>query len=435
MTKKNKKKEIRNLVILIILTLFIGMGSFVVYLSSSKQRFVTYNETSNVDYKVFLKKNEFYKEKYIEKNKGYVASLIDSISANFKYNLNFSKELSYNYSYRIAVEVDVNDDKNDSSIYHFTEDLVTKNSVSNQGDLSINDEINVKYGDYNNLINRFKEVYELRNVTSNLRLVLYVNIEDIENSQATMKDKKVSSLVIPLTESTVSVDIMDENITNNVKQIELIEDNNHVQLLTIGLMSFVISFILMGYLLVYVRKSRTAQMIYEKEIKSIMANYDSYIQRISGSYDVGTSQVLKIETFNDMLEIRDTLKQPILMLENEQKTGTFFIIPATNSIIYTYALRVKDIKAKMEGKEIPTYDITEIPHTDFKKKKKYTDEYIKDQITMTTAMPVVDEKNIIKSKNDEDLYDQLEKTSSFDLKEIRKAKKILEKESLKNKKD
>ena len=435
MTKKNKKKEIRNLVILIILTLFIGMGAFVVYLSSSKQRFVTYNETSNVDYKVFLKKNEFYKEKYIEKNKGYVASLIDSISANFKYNLNFSKELSYNYSYRIAVEVDVNDDKNDSSIYHFTEDLVTKNSVSNQGDLSINDEINVKYGDYNNLINRFKEVYELRNVTSNLRLVLYVNIEDIENSQATMKDKKVSSLVIPLTESTVSVDIMDENITNNVKQIELIEDNNHVQLLTIGLMSFVISFILMGYLLVYVRKSRTAQMIYEKEIKSIMANYDSYIQRISGSYDVGTSQVLKIETFNDMLEIRDTLKQPILMLENEQKTGTFFIIPATNSIIYTYALREKDIKAKMEGKEIPTYDITEIPHTDFKKKKKYTDEYIKDQITMTTAMPVVDEKNIIKSKNDEDLYDQLEKTSSFDLKEIRKAKKILEKESLKNKKD
>ena len=159
-------------------------------------------------------------------------------------------------------------------------------------------------------------------------------------------------------------------------------------------------------------------MIYEKEIKSIMSNYDSYIQKINGSYDIGTSQVLKIETFNDMLEIRDTLRQPILMLENEQKNGTFFIIPATNSIIYTYALRVVDIKAKIDGKEIPTYDITEIPHQDFKKKKKYTDEYIKDQITMTTAMKKVDADNVIKGNKDKDtnLYDQLEKTSSYKFK-------------------
>ena len=30
------------------------------------------------------------------------------------------------------------------------------------------------------------------------------------------------------------------------------------------------------------------------------------------------------------------------------------------------------------------------------KKKKYTNKYIKEQITMTTAMPTVDEKNIMK---------------------------------------
>ena len=421
MNKKDKKQEIKNLVILIVLSLIIGITFFVIYVTNSKQKYVTYNETSDVDYKVFLKKNDFYKESFLEKDKGYVASLIDSISTNFKYDLNFSKDLSYKYSYRIAVEVDVTDDKNDTNIYHFSEDLVTKKPISNKGNLSINDEINVKYGSYNNLISKFKDAYELRNVTSNLNLVLYVTVEDIEQSKATMKDKKVSSLVIPLTESTVSIDITDENITNTMKQIELVDENNYASIMTISLMSFIISFILIGYLIVYIRKSRTAQMIYEKEIKSILTNYDSYIQKINGSYDVGTSQVLKIETFNDMLEIRDTLKQPILMLENEYKTGTFFIIPATNSIIYTYALRVKDIKAKMEGKEIPTYDITEIPHTDFKKKKKYTNEYIKDQITMTTAMPVVDDRNIISNKNKENLYDQLEKTSSFDLREIRKA--------------
>ena len=189
------------------------------------------------------------------------------------------------------------------------------------------------------------------------------------------------------------------------------------------------------YLYIYITRTRTAKMIYDKEIKSIINNYDNYIQKINDSYDIGTSQVIKIESFSDMLEIRDTLKQPILMLENKEKDGTFFIIPATNSIIYTYALRVIDIKAKMDGKEVPTYDIMEIPHSEFKKQKKYTDKYIKEQITMTTALPAVDEKNIIKGNKDKekDLYDQLEMTRSFDIREIRKAAKEMKKENPKKK--
>ena len=246
----------------------------------------------------------------------------------------------------------------------------------------------------------------------------------------------MSSLSIPLTLNTVSIDIGNDIITNNNNQFEIIKTENNHWILVISIFFLVLSGIYILFLIRYIETTKTAQMVYEKEIKSILSNYDSYIQKISGTYDIGTSQVLKIESFNDMLEIRDTLKQPILMLENAAKDGSFFIIPATNSIIYTYALRVVDIKAKMDGKEIPTYDITEIPHADFMKKKKYTDKFIQEQITMTSAMPTVDEKNVIKGSKDKDndLYEQLEKTRSYDLKEIRKAKKELEKEEKRNQK-
>jgi hypothetical protein len=138
------------------------------------------------------------------------------------------------------------------------------------------------------------------------------------------------------------------------------------------------------------------------------------------------------------------------MLENETKDGTFFIIPATNSIIYTYSLRVVDIKAKMDNKEVPTYDITAIPQPDFEKNKKYTNDFIKEQITMTSAMPTVDESNIIKGSKepDKDLYEQLEKTRSFDIREIRrvaeekrkeekfeKKKEVIDKRAKKNRKN
>ena len=427
-----RNTEIKNLILMIVVTLIIGIISLVFYLTRDKNQFINYNENSEVDYKVYLKENEFYKEDYLGKDKGYIASLIESVSSNFKYKLDFSEEVTYKYSYRIAVEVDVQDDKNDSNIYHFSEDLITKQLAVNTGDLSINENLNINYGEYNNKISRFKSVYDLKNTSATLNIYLYVNIRDIDKSNTnSFADKKVSSLTIPLTENTVSIDIGNDIITNNNNRIEISRPTNYSWILLISVSYLVISAVYIVYLIFYSMRTRTAQMIYDKEIKSIMNNYDSYIQKINGSYDIGTSQVLKIETFNDMLEIRDTLKQPILMLENEEKNGTFFIIPATNSIIYTYALRVVDIRAKMEGKEVPTYDITEIPHAEFMKKKKYTDKYIQDQITMTTAMPTVDEKNIIKGSNDKDrdLYNQLEMTSSFDINEIKKAEKALKKKN------
>ncbi|MBQ3297795.1 MAG: hypothetical protein IJG97_03205 [Bacilli bacterium] len=420
MNKKeiNRQLNIKNLIAIITVSLLIALFFLFIYISNNKGQYITYNENSNVDYKVYLKQNDFYKKEYLDKDKSYVASLINTISTNFKYNLSFSPKTKYKYSYRIAIEIDVEDEKDNSSIYHVSEDLVTKTLSENVGDLEINEDLSVNYSQYNNRISKFKDIYDLNNIVSKLNINLYVNIQDIENATKDLKERKVSSLTIPLTEKTVSVDIGDESIVNNNKQIDLVRTTNSVWAISASILFFFVSIIYTMFLILYSRKTRTAQMIYEKEIKSIMSNYDSYIQKINGSYDIGTSQVLKIETFNDMLEIRDTLRQPILMLENEQKNGTFFIIPATNSIIYTYALRVVDIKAKIDGKEIPTYDITEIPHQDFKKKKKYTDEYIKDQITMTTAMKKVDADNVIKGNKDKDtnLYDQLEKTSSYKFK-------------------
>ena len=437
MSKKDNLRlnEIKNIVAMIILTIIIGIITLIFYFSGEKVQYISYNENSKVDYKVYLKENDFYKEEYLNKDQGYISNLIKYISTDFDYYIKFSKEANFKYSYRISAEVDVKDENSDSNIYHFSEDLVTKSDIVGNGSLDFDKKIDINYDEYNDKIRKFKDIYDLNNSISTLNINLYIAIDNIDDTSLNINEKKVSSITIPLTERTVSIDINNEIIQDNIKKMVINKVHNHNWILLISLVFLLFSVVYTIYLIIYSRRTRTAQMIYEKEIKSIMNNYDSYIQKISGTYDIGTSQVLKIESFNDMLEIRDTLKQPILMLENEKKNGTFFIIPATNSIIYTYALRVVDITAKMEGKEVPTYDITEIPHADFQKNKKYTDKFIKDQIMMTTKLPSIDEKNVIKgSKSDEDLYNQLEKTSSFDLNEIRKAKKLAEKQEKRNSK-
>ena len=426
MSKKEsfRKTEIRYLIWMIVVTALIGIAALCFYITRDRSYFITYNEKSDIDYKVRLKENEFYEEDYLDKDKGYVATLIDEIKTNYRYSLSLPKNIEYKYSYRIVADVEVNDETVKSTIYHYSEDLLTEGLATNKGDLFIDENINIDYEKYNNVISKFKDVYELNNTSSNLNIILYVNIQDIDDSRTThLMDRKVSSLTIPLTEKTIAIDISNDIINNTDNRIEITRTDNYNWVLLISAIFITIAIVYAIYLFIYARKTRTAQMIYEKEIKSILSNYDGYIQRISGTYDMGTSQVLKIESFTDMLEIRDTLKQPILMLENEAKDGTFFIIPATNSIIYTYSLRVVDIKAKMDEKEVPTYDITELPHTDFVKNKKYTDEFIKEQITKTSLMPTVDEANIIQGNKEpeRDLYEQLEKTRNFDVREIRRA--------------
>ena len=47
---------------------------------------------------------------------------------------------------------------------------------------------------------------------------------------------------------------------------------------------------------------------------------------------------MQVNTFNEMLEIRDTLQRPILMWENPDETCTKFIIPADTKILYLYQI-------------------------------------------------------------------------------------------------
>ena len=51
-----------------------------------------------------------------------------------------------------------------------------------------------------------------------------------------------------------------------------------------------------------------------------------------------------------MLEIGDKLRQPILMKENNEKTGAYFLIPSNTNLLYVYRLKVSDIEKEINKK-------------------------------------------------------------------------------------
>jgi len=58
---------------------------------------VTYNENSNVNYKVCLAKNQYYKEECLEPEMEYLSTITKKIPITFNYAANYSSIVNYNY--------------------------------------------------------------------------------------------------------------------------------------------------------------------------------------------------------------------------------------------------------------------------------------------------------------------------------------------------
>ena len=417
---KNVKFNIKSPIYLYVIPIAIAAIGLVMiynYYALSKGHYINYVEDSNVDYVVCLKDNKFYENRCVEKGNQYVASLIDYIPANFNYKLDFlDGSIEYVYNYKIVAEFNVLDNDNDKVLYTKEEVIYTSEDKVSSSGININYNLNIDYNKYNNLLSSFISVYDLSQTKNSLKVSMDVDIKNKGNSNidlTALNSSKATSITIPLTTKTVNVDISGTALGTDNNRLVIKPEKNYVFVLVLGVI-FVAAGIGLYVFISYInKKSRTVKEIYEDKIKKITLAYDSYIQKITGDYPIGASQICKVTSFKDMIEIKEASEKPLLMLENKEKTGTFFLIPVGEGVIYTYAIRIVDIEAESKGTKAPEYDEEDI--TTKSKKKVYTMEKIKEDIRNTTEIEILDDKNAILGTNnsDEDLYEQLGKTSEY----------------------
>lgn len=333
---------------LIVIIFIISFSLFVVYNKINKDYEVTYTETGNVDYDVFLHENNFFENNFLENDKQYISSLVDYIDTKFNYSLSLDNDynVNYNYSYDIIASVNVIQENTGKSLYNITDTLTEQKTLDSSSTIvNINEIVRVNYNYYNDLIKQFITVYELTDIKANLSIIFRLNVNGSCNGLEDNNKNVEMTANIPLATNTLSIDVSD-NLVDNGNNIIKCKNNNHEYffLVILGSILILINLCLIAYTIKYEIKTRTAENIYEKEMKKILNNYSSYIQTMYNDFDFTEYQMLKINTFNDMLEIRDTIRQPILMKENQDKTGAYFMIPSNSKILYVYRLDVRDIK-------------------------------------------------------------------------------------------
>lgn len=342
----NKKNNYRKIIvytisILLLFVLFIFLLKNSIELNSYEM--LNYNESGNIDYKVFLKENNYYQEKYLTKNNKYIADLIDKIEINYNYSLAFNKVVDCINNYYIDSEVVVRDiDNPQKTIYKNREKLIKNKTVNYKNSKVVNlmQSIDIDYNKYNKIAESFKKEYQLAS-NSYLKVYLYT---DTNYRYYKFLDNKVENgmlmISIPLATKTIDINTYDKESNSNrvIKEKTGVKITNYL-LLFVGTIIFILIVCLLIMLYREIKFQRSKTSSYERKLKKIIREYDRVIVESTNLYFEKDYNIIDVTEFSELLDVKEGIDSPIVHYEINSKKSIFTI--RDNNDLYRYILEEK----------------------------------------------------------------------------------------------
>ena len=330
------------------LTVLVLKGS----MYTKEESIIGYNEVGNIDYKVFLKENNYYKEQYLVKDMQYVASIIKDIVPTFTYEMHSEEKMEYTYNYKVSADLIISDPNDNNKVLYKRPSLLVKDTKEKVtgGSFRVDQDVSINYDEYNNYVNAFKKEYAL---SVNSKLVLTFNI-DVTGKIPLLKEdfKKSSKLVIaiPMSEQTINIGIDTSDINNS----GTLERNYMSQIkkpvaLVLGIIVGLLSLALLYIVIYNFLTNRSKTDVYKATIKSILREYDRAIvsSKTADTIDESKYNVIEVPRIEELLDAHDSTGKPILYNEDTENDISTFII-VSDEILYKYRVVKKELEEQEE---------------------------------------------------------------------------------------
>ena len=298
---------------------------------------VSYEEHGNADYKVFLKDNIYYEDKYLDKNMSYIANLIDYISVDYNYKFKADTLFDGEYSYKIRADLEILNAENKTLFFTKKYDLIKEKTftIENQNEYNIVENIKIDYDHYNSLANGFKSSYGV-DTESNLIIYLdiYRNIDQNSINNPNINGKGTIKLTIPLSEKAINIK-MDSMEINNKNVITSLDDYylEDIKYLIIGIISLIVSLYLFIKIVKRLSRLSISPTDYDKTLKKILNQYDRLIVTTSSMPNLEKNNIIKLKEFVELLDAKDNLHKPIFFIEVTPHQKAYFFIQDDDKII------------------------------------------------------------------------------------------------------
>ena len=348
---KNIKKE--NLLLRFSLCMFffclfviIGFKFIINSLSINSDEKLHFQEKGNVKYSVCLKDNDFFEDECLDSNMSYVASLIKNISFDFNYqfNGNFDNLVS-SVDYEVVAKLII--ENNDTKAKYYEKEYVltpkTSDSIKNNGTLyNLDKKINIDYEYYNNIATNFKSQY---GVDSQSYLEVYLNTYNNVNSK--YKDIPTSAQIsvrIPLSQKAIEIKFNTQEVNKSIDKYITSKNIviNGYLIFIVGITFLFTSLIFLFFIFMIIKKYAKTISKYDKFINKILKEYDRLIVETATFPDEKEYNVLIINSFNELVDVRDNLRSPIMFYNvKDHKMSKFYIL--NNNNLYLYIVNSNDI--------------------------------------------------------------------------------------------
>ena len=340
--QKNRKQRMLILTSIVLALTLITASFSIIFIGLDANTYVFYQEKGSALYHAYLNENEYYEEERLNGEHAYISSLIHHMDVEFQYQSQMGTEnVKYQYQYRVDAQLVIQDTKSETAIYNPTETILGPTTKVFHGqNLVLSPTVEIDYVSYNEKAKEFIDKYNLANVTADLNVVMYVDVVGMSELFASDSEGQYTIHVkIPLNQN-----VLKPQVTSTIPagpQKVLSNPNKGKNVFQIMAIIFgVLDAGAIAYGAWYVLKTRDEHIDYGRKVQRIVSNYKSFIQKINNTFDTTGYQTLEVSTFDEMLEIRDTLQLPILMHENDDKTRTVFIIPVDGRLLYSFEIKV-----------------------------------------------------------------------------------------------
>lgn len=314
-------------------------------LTVSNEKIINYRENGSLDYKVYLKENEFYEDPYLGRDMLYVASLIKNINLDFNYQFMISENKNLDFSYSVVADLKITD-QTEANVYYEKQFVLLdekKAKVDNSMQHMLSEKVVIDYDYYNRIANDFKTSYGVDGV-SNLTVYLKINKNVLEGNESSILNNSSSmSVKIPLSQKALSIKIDDTgiNTSNNIVTKKSVALTNIISIVIAGILFIGAVASLLKTLellsLLFPKKSN-----YDKQVEKILKEYDRLIVETPTVPDLTDKNIIKIKRFEELLDARDNLKLPIMYHNLTSHQKCYFYIRQEETI-YLMVIKATDV--------------------------------------------------------------------------------------------
>lgn len=312
------------------------------------EKTINYQEKGNLNYKVYLKPNKYFDVPYLEQGKLYIASIIKSINIDFNYSFLIENKMNINSNYSIVAKLSINDSSSKKTFYEKEYTLLEPKTTKyeNRNSYNFKETISIDYDYYNALANDFKSTYGV-DATSTLTVYLKVNSGlNKQEENINRQERSEMSITIPLSQRQLDIQIgnteineMNKIVTNSKVVL------SNVVFMVIAAVLFILSVATVLKFLELLFMLRTKKSNYDKFIKKTLSEYDRLIVETPTIPNFDDKNIIKIKRFEELLDVRDTLKQPIMYCNVISHQKSYFYIKHDDSV-YLMIVKAVDLDEK-----------------------------------------------------------------------------------------